>query len=185
MSMSTVDIRAAAAEGWAVARPDDPTPTVEYFTRLLADNAQDPVALWNCARAHDFSGRPERALPLYQQAFAAGLDGDDLRRAFTGHGSTLRNLGRTGEAVGLLGEGHWRFPDDPLIRCYLALAMHSDGSSAAAVAMLIDLVVERVEDPDVAAGARSLRNYAAALRNGYWSPEGGRGAAARSASQVR
>jgi tetratricopeptide (TPR) repeat protein len=173
MSMSQEDLRAAAIRGWAEARPDDPAPTVDYFTALLTQNPEAPIALFHCGRAHDFSGHAARALPFYERAFEAGLAGDELRRAFTGRGSTLRNLGRTGEAVELLGEGHWRFPEDALIRCYLALAMHSAGSSAAAVAMLLDLVVERVADPDVVAGGRPLRNYAAALRNGYWTPDAG------------
>jgi tetratricopeptide (TPR) repeat protein len=173
MSMSAVELRTAVAAGWASAQPDEPSPTVDYFVALLEANPASPIAAYNCARAHDFSGHAERALPLYEQAFAAGLDGDDLRGAFARRGSTLRNLGRFHEAVELLGAGLWTFPGDPLIRCYLALAMHSAGSSAAAVAQLIDLIVDQSTDPDVVAGARPLRNYAAMLRNGYWTPDGG------------
>ena len=36
---------------------------------------------------------------MYEQAFSAGLDGDDLRRGLIQYGSTLRNLGRFDEAL--------------------------------------------------------------------------------------
>jgi tetratricopeptide (TPR) repeat protein len=173
MPLSTEDLRRTAAKAWAEARPDAPEPTIRLFEALLEQNPGAPIAMFHRARALDFSGRADLALPFYEAAFDAGLDGDELRRAFTGRGSTLRNLGRMEESVEILGEGHWRFPDDVMIRCHLALAMHSAGRSAAALALMLDLAVERVDDPDVTAGARALRNYAAALRNGYWTPDGG------------
>jgi tetratricopeptide (TPR) repeat protein len=151
MPLSDHDVRAAAAEGWASARRDDPAPTVSYFERLLDSYPEEALALYHCARACDYSGQPDKALPLYEQAFAAGLSGDELRQGFARHG---------------------QFPEDAVIRCYLALAMESLGRSTQAVALLLDLVVERVDDPDVATHSWALRNYAAALRRGYWSPDG-------------
>ncbi|GAA2594709.1 hypothetical protein GCM10010399_26630 [Dactylosporangium fulvum] len=175
MLMSTEDLRGAAANAWAEARPDAPAPTVRFFESLHEQNPDAPIAMFHRARALDFSGRADLALPFYEAAFDAGLDGEELRRAFAGRGSTLRNLGRMEESVEILAEGHWRFPDDVVIRCYLALAMHSAGRSAPALALMLDLAVERIDDPDLTAGTRALRNYAAALRNGYWTPDGGAG----------
>jgi tetratricopeptide (TPR) repeat protein len=172
MPLSDHDVRAAAAEGWASARRDDPAPTVSYFERLLDSYPGQALALYHCARAYDYSGQPDKALPLYEQAFAAGLSGDELRQGFARRGSSLRNLGRYEESVDLLGQGHGQFPEDAVIRCYLALAMESLGRSTQAVALLLDLVVERVDDPDVATHSWALGNYAAALRRGYWSPDG-------------
>lgn len=37
------------------------------------------------------------AAPVYQQALAAGLPGDDLRQALTQYGNILRNIGRQDE----------------------------------------------------------------------------------------
>lgn len=173
MSLSTEDLRRTAADAWAEAQRDAPAPTVRFFESLLEHNPDAPIALFHRARSLDFSGRPDLALPFYEAAFEAGLDGDELRHAFAGRGSTLRNLGRMEESVEILGEGHWRFPEDAVIQCYLALAMHSAGRSAPALALMVDLAVERIDDPDLTTGARSLRNYAAALRNGYWTPDGG------------
>ena len=127
MPLSTEDLRRAAAEAWAGARRDAPAPTVRFFETLLEQNPDAPIAMFHRARTLDFSGRADLALPFYEAAFDAGLDGDELRRAFAGRGSTLRNLGRMEESVEVLGEGHWRFPHDVVIRCYLSLAMHRAG----------------------------------------------------------
>jgi tetratricopeptide (TPR) repeat protein len=166
------DLPGAAAQGWASASRDDPAPTVRYFERLLDRYPGDALALFHCARAYDYAGIPDKALPLYDQAFAAGLSGDELRRGLTSYGSTLRNLCRYEDAVDALAQAHHKFPDDVLILCYLALGMHSAGRSAPAVALLLDVVLDHVDDPELQANRWALGNYAAALRRGYWSPDG-------------
>jgi hypothetical protein len=55
--------------------------------------------VWFCPVSPDFAGREAEAAPVYEQAFSAGLDGDDLRRGLIQYGSTLRNLGRFDEAL--------------------------------------------------------------------------------------
>jgi tetratricopeptide (TPR) repeat protein len=166
------NLSGAAAQGWAAARRDDPAPTVSYFERLLDRYPGDALALFHCARAYDYAGIPDKALPRYEQAFAAGLSGDELRRGLTSYGSTLRNLHRYEDAVDTLAQAHHTFPDDVLILCYLALGMHSTGRSAQAVALLLDVVLEHVDDSELQANRWALGNYAAALRRGYWSPDG-------------
>lgn len=172
--MSTADenLRAAVRQGWTAARRAEPTPTVEYFEELLAQHPGDASALYHCARAHDFAGEPQLAAPLYERAFAAGLSGPDLRRGLTSYGSTLRNLERFDEAVAALERAHARFPDDVLVLCYLALALHSAGQPARALAHALDLILARIDDPDLHANRWALGNYAAALLHGSWSPDG-------------
>jgi tetratricopeptide (TPR) repeat protein len=166
------DLRTAAERGWAAASRDDAAPTVAYFERLLAEHPSSGLALYHCARAHDYAGEPDRAAPLYERAFAAGLPDFELRRGLTSYGSTLRNLGRAGEAVEVLERARERFPKDALLRCYLALALHTAGREADALATMLDLALAHVEDPELQVNRWALGNYAAALRNGYWSPDG-------------
>ncbi len=161
-----------AARGWGGARREDPAPTVAYFEKLLFEYPEEPLALYHCARAHDFAGAPERAGPLYERAFAAGLAGEELRRGLTSYGSTLRNLQRYEDAVQILGQAYHQFPGDALIPCYLALAMHSAGRPGQAVALMLDVALEHINDPELQANNWALSNYAAALRRGYWTPDG-------------
>jgi tetratricopeptide (TPR) repeat protein len=166
------DLRNAARRGWQVARRADPTPTVRYFERMLAQHPDSAIVRYHCARAHDYAGEPHLAAPLYEQAFAGGLSGTELRRGLTSYGSTLRNLDRFDEAVAALERAHHLFPDDVLILCYLALALHSAGQPARALAQMLDLAMARNDDPDLRANRWALGNYAAALLHGSWSPNG-------------
>jgi tetratricopeptide (TPR) repeat protein len=166
------DLHAAARRGWEAARRADPAPTVRYFERMLTEHPHSAVARYHCARAHDYAGEPHLATPLYEQAFAAGLSGTDLRRGLTSYGSTLRNLGRFEEAVAALEQAHRLFPDDVLVLCYLSLALHDAGQPAHALAQLLDLILARIDDPDLRANRWALGNYAAALLRGSWSPDG-------------
>lgn len=166
------DLHAAARRGWQAARRADPTPTVDYFERMLAAHPDNAIAQYQCARAHDYAGEPHLAAPLYEKAFATGLPDTYLPRGLTSYGSTLRNLERFDEAVAVLERAHQRFPQDVLIRCYLALALHSAGQSAQALAHMLDLTLARNDDPDLGANRWALGNYAAALLHGTWSPHG-------------
>lgn len=131
-----------------------------------------PIARYHCARAHDYAGDPHLAAPLYERAIAAGLAGTELRRGLTSYGSTLRNLQRFNEAVAVLEQAHRLFPDDVMVLCYLALALHSAGQPARALAHLLDLTLARSDDPDLRANRWALGNYAAAFLHGSWSPNG-------------
>jgi tetratricopeptide (TPR) repeat protein len=172
VSASGNHLRDAARQGWAAARRDDPAPTVRYFERLRAQHPESGLALYHCARSHDYAGEPLLAAPLYEHAFAAGLSGIELRRGLTSYGSTLRNLERFDEAVAALEQAHRLFPDDALIICYLALALHSSGQSAHALAWMLDLTLAREDDPDLVANRWAMGNYTAALQRGFWAADG-------------
>jgi predicted Zn-dependent protease len=171
--MSVAELRAAAESGWTRAVRSDAGPTVAYFERLLAEHPDEPLALYHAARANDYAGAPDRAAPLYERAFAAGLSGTELRRGLTSYGSTLRNLDRAGDAVAVLSAAAEQFPHDPLVRCYLALALHSAGRTADALATMLELALGHLADGELQANRWALANYAAALRTGTWSPDAG------------
>jgi tetratricopeptide (TPR) repeat protein len=173
MSLPDHDLRAAATRGWAHAERANPVPTIRYFQRLLAEHPEEALALYHCARAHDYAGQPDKAARLYEQAFAAGLSGEERRRGLTSYGSTLRNLERYDDAVAILNQARCEFPDDVLVCCYLALALHSAGRPANALALMVEVTLDRVDDSELQANRWALGNYAAALRNGYWSPDSG------------
>jgi tetratricopeptide (TPR) repeat protein len=111
----------------------------------------------------DAAGREAEAAPLYEQAFAAGLAGDDLRRGLVQYGSTLRNLGRYDEAVSVLRRAGTEFPGSASVRVFLALALTSAGHGPEAVRTLITLALDQIGDDDLQYYRRALREYAAAL----------------------
>lgn len=66
---------------------------------------------------------------------------DDPRRILEA-GLALRDAGQLDDAVAVLAEGAIAYPDHPALRCYLALALHAAGHRAAALAALLDVVLE-------------------------------------------
>jgi tetratricopeptide (TPR) repeat protein len=153
----------AIEHGWAAARREDPEPTVGYFRDLLRQHPGDAHALFEYAGALDYADREAEAAPVYEQAFSAGLDGDDLRRGLIQYGSTLRNLGRFAEAVSALRRADERFPGHDSIAAFLALALTSAGQCQEAVARLIVLALDRIGGEDLGHYEWALRNYAAEL----------------------
>jgi len=106
------------------------------------------------------------AAPVYEQAFAAGLERDELRRGLVQYGSTLRNLGRHHEAIKALQRADEQFPDDETVIIFLALALASSGRSAEAVDRLINLVLDHVDSDDLRNYEVPLRHYADELVHG-------------------
>jgi Flp pilus assembly protein TadD len=162
-SGTVTDLSDAIERGWAAARREDPEPTVGYFRDLAGQHPGDARALFEYAGALDFAGREAEAAPVYEQAFSAGLAGDDLRRGLIQYGSTLRNLGRFDEAVSVLRGADEQFPGHDSIVAFLALALTSAGRCEEAVGRLIVLAVDRIGGEDLRDYQWALRNYAAEL----------------------
>lgn len=150
-------------QGWCLANRDSPEPTAQYFAELLVQFPDDVRALFAHACALDFAGRPSDALAAYESAFAAGLEGDLLRRGLLQYGSTLRNVGRHEAAVRALQRADRQFPGHDSVKVFLALALTSAGRADEAVAELITVVLDRVDSVDLRHYEWALRRYAGAL----------------------
>jgi hypothetical protein len=150
-------------KGWADARRTDPEPTVAYFHNLLTQHPSHPDTLFSYASALDFAGREGDAAPLYEQAFKAGLSGEDLRRGLLQYGSTLRNLNRHNEATAAMQKAATLFPDSDSVKAFYALTLLSAGRPEAAVAQLLTLAVDRISNDDLQEYQAPLRRYAAEL----------------------
>jgi tetratricopeptide (TPR) repeat protein len=157
------DLTDAIQQGWATADAGAPEPTVTYFRDLLARYPGDRHALLAYAGALDFAGREADAAPAYEQAFAAGLGGDDLRQGLVQYGSTLRNLGRFDDAVAALRQADNQFPGHASVTAFLALALSSAGRGHEAVQILLTLALDRIDSDELQDYQRPLRSYAADL----------------------
>ena len=142
---------------------DNPQATIDHFCALVEQHPGDAYYLYEYAGAFDFAGREAEAAPLYEAAFAAGLNGDDLRRGLIQYGSTLRNLGRDDDAVAALRRADQEFPGQASVTAFLALALTSAGRGPEAVALLLNLALDRIPAEDLQRYQRALRAYAAEL----------------------
>jgi len=124
---------------------------------MTSSDRIDAVELYERAGEHDSAGREELAIPLYEQALAAGLAGELRARCLLQLGSSLRNVDRVDEAVALLQQARHEFPDFRPLRAFLALALHSAGRDGEALRELVEAIADEGDYE------RSLRGYAAEL----------------------
>lgn len=99
-----------------------------------------PVALFERACAQDSTGHSDVAVPLYRQALASGLTGLRRRRATIQLASSLRNLGQSDAAIGLLTD-ELALPQDELsgaVRGFLALALADVGRDRDALVLSLE-----------------------------------------------
>ena len=93
----------------------------------------------------DRVGREQEAIAHYDAAFRLGVPLERRRRFLVGYGSTLRNVGRVEESVAVLGDASNADPRYPAFKAFLALALFSSGERAAALATMLDALLD-VED---------------------------------------
>ena len=142
---------------------DDHTPeTLRAKIASLAAElpAGHPAALFERACAHDSTGEPEIAAPLYAQALGAGLAGTRRRRAVIQMASSLRNLGRAEESVALLMAERTQPSDelDDAVTAFLALALADTGREREAASLALEALSKHLPRYN-----RSLARYAKAL----------------------
>lgn len=120
--------------------------------------ANDAFALFEQASALDEAGREEEAVEPYRRALELGLPPGTALAARIQLASTLRNVGRADEAVGILEAVLRERPEHRAARMFLALALHSAGRPREALHELLDLLLTDPGPPE--AYATSLRWYA-------------------------
>jgi tetratricopeptide (TPR) repeat protein len=160
------DLATAIDAGWAAADAEHPEATIAYFRDLRDAHPEDARAMLEYAGSLDFAGREAEAAPAYEEAFAAGLDGDLLRQGLIQYGSTLRNIGRREAAVTALRDAVARFGGDDAARAFLALALVDADQPREAVATLLELALDRADSASLRQYARPLRAYARDLVDG-------------------
>lgn len=146
---------------WASANHLAPDELRHQMDRLCAELPEgDPVAAFEHGSAFDSTGHSDKAVPLYRQALAAGLDGLRRRRATIQLASSLRNLGRAAESVALL-EAERAMPSDELddaVGAFLALALASEGREGEALALALTALAPHLPRYQI-----SVANYARLL----------------------
>jgi tetratricopeptide (TPR) repeat protein len=140
-------------------RDDELEASQELLLELLADHPTEPLVLYEVGGSYDVLGQEKEAIPYYQRAIKAGLDGEDLQECLVCLGSSHRNVGNFDEAVTTLEKAVAQFPDDNSGKVFLALAYYSDGREDEAVRLLLELLLATTADEDILAYADPLDYY--------------------------
>ncbi|WP_258067720.1 MULTISPECIES: tetratricopeptide repeat protein [unclassified Rathayibacter] len=138
---------------------DDPDGVVERMRVLAARYpGHDGVAAFELGGALDSAGHEAEAAVEYERALAAGLDDERRARLTIQYASTLRNLGRTDEAIDLLAGAAAHPAVGSAREVFFALALHSAGRVDEALRIALEALA-----PGLPRYQRSVRAYAAAL----------------------
>ena len=124
-------------------------------------STRDPSAqeVYEHGGVHDSAGRAEEAIPLYERALELGLPPELVPRALVQLGSSLRNVGRTGEAASLLSEARVKYPEDAAVAVFRAFVLIDQGRAREAALDLLELVRTRLDTAELRRYARSIENY--------------------------
>lgn len=139
---------------------------VEHFGRLAERYPNRAVAHLELASSLDNLGREAEAIPSYRRALELHLPDEDAIKAILGLGSSLRNVGKSKEAVQILLDGKSRFPGHVAMRVFLALALHSAERPQEALVELLELIQEQLHSPEMTEYLRSIRQYTEGLKGG-------------------
>ncbi len=146
------------AAGRALEQDGTEQQAIDYFLALVAEYPDNAMVQFEAGGAYDFAGYEAEAVPYYRRAIALGLPDDVLPQVTVQLGSSLRNLGQHDAAVQTLREGVERFPDYRALKAFLALALHSAGKPADALALMIRMTVDTPNFYEQY--HRALRSYA-------------------------
>lgn len=140
-------------------RDDELEASQELLLELLSEFPQDALVLYEVGGAYDVLGEEKDAIPYYDKAVKAGLDGEDLQECYICLGMCHRNIGDFETAVTILQKAAKKFPERNSIQAFLALAHYSDAQEDEAVRILLDLLLKTTQDEDILTFADTLDFY--------------------------
>lgn len=140
-------------------RQDELEASQELLLDLLTEHPDNPLVLYEVGGSYDVMGEEQEAIPYYQQAIAAGLEGNDLQECLVCLGSSQRNVGDFEEAVQTLEKVVDQFPDNNSGKVFLALAYYSDAREDEAVRLLLELLLKTTTDQNILNYADPLDYY--------------------------
>lgn len=120
---------------------------------------QHPLLLYKVASLYDVLGLEQQAIPFYQAAIKNHLDGQDLRDAYLGLGSTYRALGRYHESLETFDTGLQAFPNASEIKMFRAMTLYNLGHAKDAVAQLLMLMMESNSSEEIIRYKKAISFY--------------------------
>lgn len=119
----------------------------------------DVHAQIEAAYASDRAGYEHVAIRHYDAAYKLDVPDAERRAFYLGYGSSLRNVGRSEEAVALLAQAVSDDPHYPPYAAFLALALMSVGQPRAALATMLGCALDAARPEAFERYTRALAEY--------------------------
>ncbi|CAM3652290.1 tetratricopeptide repeat protein [Parendozoicomonas haliclonae] len=134
--------------------------SLETLQALVADPLLGARAHLYIAWNYDAQGLEREAIPHYQQALNGQLEAGERFDVLLGLASSLRCLGEYKQAADYFVMAREEFPNKQEILPFQAMNLYNTGDAKAAVAMLLNLLVETTNSEDIRAYQDAIRFYA-------------------------
>lgn len=161
------DIEASLARAREARANGQYTSALAILLDLLKAEPKHALVNYELACTYDPQGLEEDAIPFYEQAIASGLEGDDLRGALLGLGSSYRCVERFDDAVRTLQKGAATFPDAKEFDIFLAMARYNVGQHREAMRLLLNHIADFSQEPTTQRYRRAIAFYAEQLDPPY------------------
>jgi tetratricopeptide (TPR) repeat protein len=162
-----IDIELSLARAREARANGQDTSALAILLDLLKADAKHPRINYELAGCYDSQGLEEDAIPYYEQAIASGLDGDNLRGALLGLGSSYRCLERFDDAVRTLQKGAATFPDAKEFDVFLAMTRYNVGQHREAMRLLLNHIADFSSEATTQRYRRAIAFYAEHLDPPY------------------
>jgi len=139
----------------------------QLLLELHNEYPNDPQVNYQCAWIHDLLGLEREAIPFYEKAIQAGLNGADLKSALLGMGSTYRCIGDYQKSIDTFQQALKLFPNAHEFNVFLAMAYYNIGEHDKAMELLLTSLVNTSNDEGVLRYQRAIRFYSDKL-NQTW-----------------
>lgn len=136
---------------------------MNILRRELELRPEDPEVHYQMAWTHDALGKERDAVPCYEKAIQCGLQGEELKGAYLGLGSTYRCLGDYEKSAGTFRKALQAFPSDRALETFSSLTLHNQGQHEKAMEILLRQLVETSNDPEIQSYRKALTFYSTRL----------------------
>jgi tetratricopeptide (TPR) repeat protein len=139
----------------------------QLLLQLHSEFPEDPQVNYQCAWIHDLVGLEREAIPFYEKAIQTGLNGDDLKSALLGMGSTYRCIGEYQKSIETFQHALTLFPDSHEFNVFLGMAYYNVGEHSKAMELLLNSLANTSSDEGILRYQRAIRFYSDKL-NQTW-----------------
>jgi tetratricopeptide (TPR) repeat protein len=140
---------------------------LELHSEFPDDSQVNYGSLLPCAWIHDLLGLEREAISFYEKAIQTGLEGDDLKSALPGMGSTYRCMGEYQRSIDTFQQARTLFPDSQEFNVFLGMAYYNIGEYAKAMELLLTSLANTSSDAGILRYQRAIRFYSDKL-NQIW-----------------
>ncbi len=133
--------------------------TMAHLSEVLRERPEDSEVHLQIAWTHDALGKENNAIPAYEKAIGIGLNGENLKDAFLGLGSTYRSIGEYQKSKDIFQKAIFSFPEFRPFRVFQSLTLYNLGEHSKSMELLLKELVETTSDASIRDYERALLFY--------------------------